>query len=179
MKLLTTVLDRLKIAEFINTIEGRRAFENVQRDILTLYPIVSYLENDVSVSNNTFANTELRVEVEKGRVYTIDAALTFQSTAATNGIGIGFSLPMDVNISFQWRHNITVKELEGGYNIGSSIVSSDTNIVPVINENIPLCGSGIIKANNSGTVILQFRSEGTNTVTLKGGMCVLRLMQVV
>jgi hypothetical protein len=179
MKLFTTVLDRLKIAEFINTIEGRRAFENAQRDILTLSPIVSYLENDVSNSSNIFFNTELKVEVEKGNVYMVDAALTFQSASLNNGIGVAFELPSGVSISFNWRHNHTAKDLEGGYNIASGSVSGDTNAVPAINQNIPLTGHGLIKADSSGTVVLQFRSESASTVTLKGGLCVLRLMQVV
>ena len=179
MKLLTTVLSRLKIAEFIGTIEGRRAFENAQRDIVTLYPAISYLELDDTNATNTFKDTVLRVAVEAGKVYTLEAALTFQSAVLNTGIGIAFKLPTDVNISFQWRHNVTTATSEGGYNVSSGTVSSDTNAVPVANSNIPLTGFGMIKADNSGDVILQFRSENTNAVTLKGNMCVLRLMQVV
>ena len=179
MKLLTTVLSRLKIAEFVGTEEGRRAFENAQRDIVTLYPAISYLEADDTIATNTFKDTALRVAVEAGRVYMLEAALTFQSSALNTGIGIAFKLPTSVDISFQWMHNHTVNEFEGGYNVASSAVSSDTNAVPVANSNIPLTGFGMIKADNSGDVILQFRSENTNAVTLKGNMCVLRLMQVV
>lgn len=179
MKLLTTVLSRLKIAEFVGTEEGRRAVENIQRDIVTLYPAISYLENDDTNSTNTFKDTLLKVAVERGRVYTLEATLTFQSAALNNGIGIAFKFPTNVDISFQWMHNHTVKEFEGGYNVASSTVSSDTNAVPVINSNIPLTGFGMIRANNTGDVVLQFRSESTNAVTLKGGLCVLRLMQVV
>lgn len=179
MKLLTTVLSRLKIAEFVGTEEGRRAVENAQRDIVTLYPSISYIEQDDTNSTNTFKDTLLKVAVVKGRVYTLEAALTFQSAALNNGIGVAFRLPTDVDISFQWMHNHTVKEFEGGYNVSSGTVSSDTNSVPVANSNIPLTGFGMIRANNSGDVFLQFRSEGATQVTLKGGMCVLRLMQVV
>lgn len=179
MKLLTTVLSRLKIAEFIGTEEGRRAFENAQRDIVTLYPSISYLTSDDTNATNTFKDTDLRVAVERGKVYILEATLTFQSAALNNGIGIAFKFPADVSISFQWMHNHTVKEFEGGYNVASGTVSSDTNSVPVANSNIPLTGFGMIKADATGDVILQFRSEGANSVTLKGNMCVLRLMQVV
>lgn len=179
MRLLTTVLSRLKIADFINTLEGRLAFENAQRDIITLYPAISFLEEDDTNSTNTFKDTLLKVAVEPGRVYTLEAVMTFQSSSINSGIGIAFSLPSDVEISFQWLHNHTLKEFEGGYNIASGTVSSDTNSVPVANENVPLTGFGIIKSNNTGNVVLQFRSETTNTVTLKGGLCVLRLSQVV
>lgn len=172
-------LSREKISEFIGTIEGRRAFEDIQRDIITLFPGIGYLENDVTNSTNTFIDTELRVAVEEGKVYTLEAVLTFQSAALNNGIGVAFRLPTNVDISFQWIHNHTFKEFEGGYNVSSGTVSSDTNAVPVINSNIPLTGFGILKANNSGDVFLQFRSEGAAQITLKGGMCVLRLNQVV
>lgn len=179
MRLLTTVLSRPKIAEFIGTEEGRRAFENAQRDIVTLYPIISYLELDDTNSTNTFKDTLLEVSVDAGKVYILEAAITFQSSALNNGIGVAFKLPTDVEISFQWMHNHTFKEFEGGYNVASGTVSSDTNAVPIINSNIPLTGFGMIKAGASGNVVLQFRSEGLNTITLKGGLCVLRLMQVV
>lgn len=179
MKLLTTILSRPKIAEFIGTEEGRRAFENAQRDIVTLYPGISYLELDDTNNTNTFKDTLMKVAVVSGSIYMLEATLTFQSAALNNGIGIAFKLPTGVDISFQWMHNHTVKEFEGGYNISSGTVSSDTNSVPVANSNVPLTGFGMIKADNDGDVILQFRSEGATTVTLKGGLCVLRLTQVV
>lgn len=172
-------LSREKISEFIGTIEGRRAFEDIQRDIITLFPGIGYLENDVSNSTNTFIDTELRVAVETGKVYSLEAFLTFQSANAGTGIGIAFSLPTDVSLSFEWQHNFTPSTKSGGYNNLSGTVSSDSAGVPVINSNIPLTGSGLIKADNSGDVILQFRSSNINQVTLKGGMCVLRLNQVV
>lgn len=179
MRLLTTVLSRPKIAEFIGTEEGQRAFENAQRDIITLYPAISYLEEDDANSTNTFKDTLLQVAVDTGRVYMLEAALTFQSSGLNNGIGIAFKLPAGVEISFQWMHNHTFKEFEGAYNTASETVSSDTNSVPVINTNIPLTGFGMIKAMGVGNVTLQFRSEATDTITLKGGLCVLRLTQVV
>lgn len=178
MKLLTTLLSRTKTAEFINTEEGRKAFENAQRDIITLYPVLSYLVDDESNNTNTFKNSKLSVEVENGKVYFVEAVLTFQSDTLNAGIGIGFNLPSNVDISFQWLHNHTVKSFEGGYNIASGTVSGDTNEVPAINSNIPLTGFGIIKANNTGVVTLQYRSETTNTITLKGGLCGLRLTQI-
>lgn len=40
--ILTKLLARLKIAEFINSNEGQKAFENMQRDIITLGSITNY-----------------------------------------------------------------------------------------------------------------------------------------
>lgn len=173
------VLDRSKIAEFISTEEGRRAFENIQYDIITLYPGIGYLENDISNSTNSFIDTELRVAVEAGKIYSLEAFLTFQSANAGTGIGIAFTLPTDVSLSFEWQHNFTPTTKSGGYNNASGTVSSDSAGVPVINSNIPLSGSGLVKADNSGDIILRFRSSNINQVTLKGGLCVLRLNQVV
>lgn len=179
MKLLTTVLNRLKISEFINTEEGRRAFENAQRDIVTLYPAISYLEQDDTNSTNTFKDSLLKVAVETGRIYTLEAVLTFQSANTSNGIGIALKVPPSVDFTFDWHHNTASSVKGGGYCNASGSVSADTSTVPAANSNIPLIGKGIIKAGASGDVVLQFRSESTDTVTLKGGLCVLRLMQVV
>lgn len=155
------------------------AFENAQRDIVTLYPAISYLEEDDTNNTSTLKDTLLKVAVKRGQVYTLEAVMTFQSDTLNNGIGIAFKLPTDVNISFQWLHNHTVRQFEGGYNIASEQLSSATESVPVINENVPLTGFGIVKADADGDIVLQFMSEGAHTVTLKGGLCALRLMQIV
>jgi hypothetical protein len=42
--ILTKLLARIKISEFINSNEGVKAFENIQRDIVTLGSITDYAD---------------------------------------------------------------------------------------------------------------------------------------
>lgn len=181
MQLLTTVLSRPKIAEFIGTEEGRRAFENAQRDIVTLYPSISYLDADVTTSTGALEDTMLRAGIVRGQVYIVEAVLTFQSASTTNGIGVALKVPLGAEVIGSFTHNTTALASETVTQNASSTISSPTTGVLTANVNVPLIGKWLVKANDSfGDIVLQVRSElAANVITLKGGLCVLRSTQVV
>jgi hypothetical protein len=181
MRLLTTVLSRIKIAKFISSEEGQVAFENAQRDIITLYPDIAYLESDEPNSTSTLVDSSLKVEIKAGKVYMLDAVITYQSSNINNGMSLALKLPSGASVSGGFWTNNSVYGTESIYNNASSAFSDHTKSVGQANANMSAIGHWIVKADTqtSGNVTLQFRSEGTDTITLKGGLCVLRLMQVV
>lgn len=181
MKLLTTVLSRFKIAEFIGTEEGKRAFENAQRDIVTLYPQISYLEDNFVTNTGSLQDTNLKVACEAGKIYFIDAVLTFRSDSLNHGVGVALKVPSGAEVIGMFQHNHTSDSFEGSSQTASSSIIDHTKNVYVANQNIPLIGKWLVKANGAnGDVVLQARSETSGAVmTLIGGLCVLRSMQVV
>jgi hypothetical protein len=181
MRLLTTVLDRFKIAEFVPTREGQKAFENAQRDIITLYPEISHLETDFVSNTGSFVDSPLRIAVNPGQIYALEAMLTFKSSSTGKGIGLAFKLPTGAEISGMYWHNATATGMQGTSQTATGAISGITTASYVANNNVPLIGKWIVKANTAeGEVILQVRSDtGSDTITLIGGLCVLRLSQVV
>jgi hypothetical protein len=76
MNLLTTVLGRLKIGEFIKTNEGIKAFENLQRDVTNIY-------NQI---NTTYTVSTLPSGILGLKSFVIDAtATTFNSIVVGGG----------------------------------------------------------------------------------------------
>lgn len=181
MKILTTLLSRLKVAEFILTEEGRKAFENAQRDIITLYPDISYLENNVTTNTGALVDTDLKVKCEAGKVYIIDAVLAFRSNALNYGVGVALRVPSGSQVVGIFMHNSTSDSFQGSSQVASSSITDHTKDVYIANSNIPMIAKWLVRANDSsGDIVMQFRSETAGaTMTLMGGLCVLRSMQVV
>ena len=181
MNILTTVLSRLKISEFIGTIEGRRAFENAQRDIVTLYPQISHLTSDFVTDTGALQDSDMRVSCEAGKIYFIDAMITFKSNATNRGVGIALKVPSGADVIGMFQHNSTSDTFQGSSQTASSSIIDHTKDVYVANQNMPLIGKWLVRSNDSfGDIVLQARSETSGaTITLVGGLCVLRSMQVV
>lgn len=180
MNLLTSLLRRDKIAEFISTNEGVKAFENLQRDITNIWPAVSSLAADFSNSTVTLIDSGMLGGLQANSTYLIEAFLTYQSAAVTTGITVGLTIPSGV-ISGGFNTNTSATAIEGSYSIAGGTVKGTTSGVLVANENVFLRGAWLVNTSaTAGNANLQFASEvGGSAVKLIGGLSLCKFTQLI
>lgn len=109
--------------------------------------------------------------VEGDSTYEVEVFGAYQSTATSNGIGMGLTGPSGSDF-IALGSILTSATSAGGFRQTGSDVSSSTG-VQTANANTPLLFKGIIKTSATpGTATVQLRSEVNNqTTTLKAGLC--------
>lgn len=149
---------------------------------LALSDIVAILPADVSDATAAFVNaTGLLAALAINSTYIVEALLTYQSTLAGQGIGLGFTLPAGATISGGYFHNVTPTTNQSAYNNAAGAVSGNTTATPIANTNTPIIGRWIIKtAGTAGNAQLQLRTSNVlATATLKQDLSTLIFRKIV
>lgn len=139
--------------------------------------LVAILPADVSDTTGAFVNaTGLALSLLANATYIVDALVTFQSAATTNGAAFGFTVPAGASISGLYAHNSNATGgVVGSWNNASGAVGGVTTATGAAAANVAMSGRWVIKTGGTaGSAQMQFYSENAGTaITLKADLSVL------